>query len=228
VYGSQTIAPVQTPYFIAQQIQEWLQSQLEAQQAAQQATSSNAVAQRQAKLAIVRRLESIAGGKVKLAFHENGTPSEIKGGLLEPALVGALTAGVDRHEETARNFLRANRELLLLADPDQELKLAKTEGDNLGRRHLLFQQVYNGLPVWPCYLAVLQDKDGNVDVIDGAFVPTPLGVDTEPSGASRRSRPARERPGGQRRVGRCDQPGTSDLWPPERAPEVGLETRLGC
>jgi Zn-dependent metalloprotease len=181
MYGSQTIAPAQTPYFIAQQIQEWLRSQLEVQQAAQQAASSNAVAQRKAKLASVRRLESIAGGKVKLAFHENGTPSEIKGGLLEAALVGALIAGVDRHEETARNFLRANRELLLLADPDQELKLAKTEGDNLGRRHLLFQQVYKGLPVWPCYLAVHQDKDGNVDVMDGAFVPTPLGVNTEPS-----------------------------------------------
>lgn len=181
VHGSQTIAPGQTPYAIAQQIQAWLQDQLVIQQAAQQAASSNAVAQRQTRLATVRRLETIAGGKVKLSYHENGTPSEIKGGVLQPALAGALTLGVNRHEETARNFLRANRELLMLADPDQELKLARTQEDDLGRRHLLFQQVYKGLPVWPCYLTVHQDRDGNVDVVDGAFVPTPLGVDTEPS-----------------------------------------------
>jgi Zn-dependent metalloprotease len=63
--------------------------------------------------------------------------------------------------------------LLRLDDPDDELTLQRSDGDELGRRHLRFAQQRSGLPVWPAELIVHLDAQGNVDAMDGAFVPTP-------------------------------------------------------
>src|SRR6185369_6884368 len=116
-----------------------------------------------------------------VTFRRNGTPSEIKGPALERAFSGPVNAEAERHAATARGFLRANRDLLLLEDPDQEWRLRKSERDDLGRQHLRFRQEYKGLAVWPCELIVHLDSSGNVDLMDGAFIPTPRGLGTKPS-----------------------------------------------
>ncbi|MFI5399369.1 MAG: M4 family metallopeptidase [Candidatus Binatia bacterium] len=108
-----------------------------------------------------------------------GTPMQIRGRTLEPAAHSPLAG--DAAERTGWNFLRANRRLLRLTDPDRELVLQRSETDTLGRRHLRYQQAYKGLPVWPAELIVHLDPSGNVDLMDGAFVATPAGMTTEPS-----------------------------------------------
>jgi Zn-dependent metalloprotease len=100
-----------------------------------------------------------------------GTPNLVRGAKLQRA--GAPGAGADADERTARAFLRFQRALLRLDDPDNELALERSDRDELGRRHLRFAQQRHGLPVWPAGLIVHLDADGDVDALDGAFVPTP-------------------------------------------------------
>ncbi|MBV5276907.1 hypothetical protein JZU56_03565, partial [bacterium] len=55
----------------------------------------------------------------------------------------------------------------------KEISLSGSHTDELGRRHLRFDQHYRGLPVWPAQAVVHLDKSGNVDLLNGAYVPTP-------------------------------------------------------
>src|SRR5262245_39965462 len=79
---------------------------------------------------------------------------------------------------TARSFLRDNRDLLKIHAPDDEFVLAGSEIDQLGRRHLRFNQKYLGVPVWPSRAVVHFDPKGNVDRMNGAYAPTPVGETT--------------------------------------------------
>lgn len=105
-----------------------------------------------------------------------GTPAQIEGSRLTAAVAGRNSAF-----ETARTFLRENRDLLLLSDPDAELELRQSTTDELDRTHLRFGQRYRGLRVWPAELVVHLDTDGSVDLMNGAFVPTPEGLATAPA-----------------------------------------------
>ncbi|MFN8640969.1 MAG: hypothetical protein U0802_04655 [Candidatus Binatia bacterium] len=97
-----------------------------------------------------------------------GTPRQIRGGVLQPA----LRIGQGDAADTARAFLRAHRGLMRLDAPDDELQLERRERDALGRTRLRFAQRYQGLPVWPAGLIVHVDAAGAVDLVDGAYVPT--------------------------------------------------------
>jgi Zn-dependent metalloprotease len=105
--------------------------------------------------------------------HRVGTPMQIRGAVLEPAGPEGGAAGAAGDEATARRFLAAHRHLLRLDDPDRELVTQGYGTDHLDRRHVRFAQVYGGLPVWPAELNVHLDARGNVDLMEGGFVPTP-------------------------------------------------------
>ena len=115
-----------------------------------------------------------------------GTPRLVRGAVLQRA--GANGKGADPDERTARAFLRTQRALLRLNDPDDELALERSDRDDLGRRHLRFASGTAACPVWPAGLIVHLDPGGNVDAMDGAFVPTPRFV-AGAAGGQRRSRP---------------------------------------
>ena len=171
-----------TPQQLALQkldLAEWLRQQVAARKAA--AAVPPLDAKSEARQKAISQLEASTGSKVKVTFRRNGTPSEIKGPVLHREFSGAVSAPAERPAETARNFLRANRELLVSDDPDKEWSLRRSERDDLGRQHLRFRQEYKGLPVWPCELIVHLDKDGNMDLMDGAFISTPRGLGTKPS-----------------------------------------------
>ena len=104
-----------------------------------------------------------------------GTPRQIKGAVLQSA-----QAGSDPPLTTARTFLRTNCDLLRLDDPHAELVLVQRHTDELGRTHLRFQQEYQGVPVWPADIIVHLSPEGHVDVMNGAFVPTPKKLGTAP------------------------------------------------
>lgn len=148
--------------------------------------ASGAPAGRQNSIAekIRKKLADVA--EVRFRSH-NGTPRQIKvkaearrnGAVLEKASAGPLT-GEARDEETAKNFLRSRRNDLRVLNPDQEFSLSKYSQDGLGRRHLRYRQQYQGLPVWPAELNVHLDAGGNVDLMNGAFIPTPRRLITQP------------------------------------------------
>ncbi|MCP4695608.1 MAG: M4 family metallopeptidase, partial [Gammaproteobacteria bacterium] len=105
---------------------------------------------------------------------KTGTPAQIKGGILEPAAKGRHASRKQREKTTAENFLRKNRTVLGIKNPQQELELARhSKPDTLGHRHLRFAQRYQGIPVWPAELTVHLDAKGNVILMNGAYVPTP-------------------------------------------------------
>ena len=117
------------------------------------------------------QLTQRAAGEVDLKLRPtNGAVRQLKGVNLH------RTQGGDAI--TARSFLRDNRDLLKINAPDDEFVLAGSETDQLGRRHLRFDQQYRGVPVWPARALVHFDPHGNVDLMNGAYVPTPVGETT--------------------------------------------------
>jgi len=111
-----------------------------------------------------------------------GTPMQIRGPELEPSRRSVVMLSNDASDlETARRFLRVNRRLLRLEDPDRELTLARAARDMLGRTHFVFEQRWRGIPVWPAEVNVHLDREGNVDLLDGAFAPTPRKVADHPT-----------------------------------------------
>ena len=121
-------------------------------------------------------LETRCPGEVSVVLRPlAGTPRQIKGAVLQSA-----QAGSDPPLTTARTFLRTNCDLLRLDDPNAELVLTRRHTDKLGRTHLRFRQQYQGLPVWPADIIVHLNPAGQVDVMNGAFVPTPKELSTIP------------------------------------------------
>jgi bacillolysin len=131
----------------------------------------------------VQRLKAQSGGDTQVLLRPgNGTVMQIRGGQLQPRAGGlAQAAGPGNAERTAREFLRANRELMRLDDPDAELKLESSERDETGAAHLKFSQWFRGVPVWPSGLSVHLDPQGNVESVDGAYAPTPVGTGINPA-----------------------------------------------
>jgi bacillolysin len=125
-----------------------------------------------AQAAAIGALQQRAGADVEVRLRPDvGTPRMIRGAVLQRA--GATGKGGDPDERAARAFLRNQRALLRLDDPDDELAFERSDRDDLGQRHLRFTQRHRGLPVWPADLIVHLDPTGNVNAMDGAFVPTP-------------------------------------------------------
>ncbi|HUF61065.1 MAG TPA: M4 family metallopeptidase [Verrucomicrobiales bacterium] len=113
------------------------------------------------------------------AFSPGGTLSYLAGMMLEPP-AETIGEGRSREEETARSFLAKNRDLLLLNDPEVELRLEREERDSLGYVQLRFSQHYQDLPVWPAGLTVQIKPGGAASLFTGNYVATPEHVRLEP------------------------------------------------
>ena len=121
-------------------------------------------------------LETRCPGEVSVVLRPlAGTPRQIKGEVLQSA-----QAGSDPPLTTARTFLHTNCDLLRLDNPHAELVPVRRHTDKLGRTHLRFRQQYQGVPVWPADVLVHLNPAGHVDVMNGAFVPTPKDLSTTP------------------------------------------------
>lgn len=111
---------------------------------------------------------------------ENPTISYLKGRQLERAAEES-ELGRSLEETTARQFLRKNDELLLLANTDENLVLRSEQTDDLGYTQMRFATAYEGLPIWPSELMVQTDPNGHVSLMTGSYAPSPEGIDTKPA-----------------------------------------------
>lgn len=114
-----------------------------------------------------------------------GTPRRIMVGLGDRgprAYPERFRTAPDKEADLAAalEFLLSREEILGLQDPAGELALKSYSSDELGRRQLRFAQRYKGLPVWPAEILVHVDPSGRVDLMEGAYIPTPLGLRTKP------------------------------------------------
>jgi Zn-dependent metalloprotease len=120
-----------------------------------------------------RLLERTRGIDVRLREGAR-TPRVMRAETLQAAEQGPWN-DEERGKRTARAFLRDHRQALRLRDPDKEMRLDVDQADELGHRHIRFQQVYRDLPVWANELIVQLDPKGNVITMHGAYSPTPGG-----------------------------------------------------
>lgn len=104
-------------------------------------------------------------------------------GILEKASrrAGAGPSDKNAHAVTAQYFFQRYRPYLRLDDPQTELQLERVFTDSLKRTHLRYSQYYGGLNVWPAILNVHLDGKGNVDLMNGSYVPTPREINLYPT-----------------------------------------------
>lgn len=124
-----------------------------------------------------------SGEDLKVRMRPIGTPRQIKveGKAKVQSKVLRSTRPLSETEGAelkVRQFLSKHRGHLRLDDPDNELRLGRSESDSLNWRHFRFQQYHRGLPVWPAEVVVHVDPEGGVDLVEGAYIPTPrhLGI----------------------------------------------------
>jgi Zn-dependent metalloprotease len=111
---------------------------------------------------------------------ENGTVQYLK--LRNPS---QEQAGISSKREGARNialcFVESHRTIFKLQQPHDELRCSAEETDELGLKHVRFQQIHREIPVWGRELNVHLDQQDRVYLVQGRYVPTPQHVDTQPS-----------------------------------------------
>lgn len=113
--------------------------------------------------------------RARVAYNRrNGTPRIIQLQNMGPARTAqALAASPQAKEEISLQFLTANRALLQIDAPQEELVAQQSWTDGLGTHHIRYQQVYQGLPVWGKEAMVHLDAANVVYMFQGRYEPTP-------------------------------------------------------
>ena len=121
-----------------------------------------------------------ASGGVHVRFSDrNGTPSLIKGTGLSAAMT-INRSDMALSKSIAIRFMADNRDLLTLTDPVQELSVTRQAIDKQGEKHIHYQQVYRGVPIWGKEVAVHLSADDSVYLFQGMYEPSPRELGTEP------------------------------------------------
>ncbi|MNU56113.1 Bacillolysin precursor [compost metagenome] len=68
-------------------------------------------------------------------------------------------------DSSVMNFLKENKELTGLTDPQMNLKLIDKKQDDTDQTHLLYQQQYQGIPVYGKYMRVHLDENKQVEEV---------------------------------------------------------------
>jgi len=112
---------------------------------------------------------------------QDGTPRMLKAEVLQESLQN-FAPGSNSAWETAWAFLHANKALLQLASPGQELVLQRSHRDALGYDHIRFAQTFQGLSIWPKgNLVVHLNAAGDVYMMNGIYISTPSALQTTPT-----------------------------------------------
>jgi|Deesub1362B_J571_1020462.scaffolds.fasta_scaffold02381_1 Zn-dependent metalloprotease len=74
-------------------------------------------------------------------------------------------------------FIQTNQSLFRLEDPLKELVLDEEILDRFGYRHMVYRQIYRGVPVWGGELTAHLNKDGILYAINTRHKPTPTEID---------------------------------------------------
>ena len=102
---------------------------------------------------------------------EAGAPATLFG--------GRVTDFAGTPAQAAKAFLRANKGMFGIKDADRNLRLDRNTSD-FGASQVLYQQVYEGVPVLHSGYLVVFDPSGAITYVDGSYYPD-LSVDTKPA-----------------------------------------------
>ncbi len=131
---------------------------------------------------------NIKGGKpvdryaIETLMDDSLVPAEVtmsRSGKIAGEVRGKFSIDTSKPlEEACLDFIDRHRDAFGLKDPKSELKLSRKDIDTSGRIHLLFQQMYNGIPIENSGVGVNLDNGKNIYLIYGGKV-TP-NIDTTP------------------------------------------------
>ncbi len=82
--------------------------------------------------------------------------------------------------EAAIAFIAAYRDLFRLHEPQEELAVEAVQTEESGDRHVRLKQRCKGIDVWPSGVNVHMDARGRIYLVEGRYVPTPVGLDVHP------------------------------------------------
>jgi Zn-dependent metalloprotease len=132
----------------------------------------------------------LATNNLQITLNDlNGTPTFIFGRFkLDPTRSGrfvragaaafALPSQSQTHLALAETFFAEYKELLQLNDPVRELRLRDYQSDELGSKHLKFEQTYRGVPVWASEVILHLNANDEVYALNGRYEPTPTRIVT--------------------------------------------------
>ena len=111
-----------------------------------------------------------------IGYNEEGVVVSIKGknlsfGLDRNSEFRDLKAE-NRYDYIAYAFLESRKAILKVKNPKKEFKIVSEKIDDLGLKHIKFQQVYREIPIWGKEASVHLDEDNRVYMYQGNAVPT--------------------------------------------------------
>ena len=143
---------------------------------AQDAQKEDATAQ--AVDAAAQQLRNDAGSAVQVSKSPvTGVANFVR--LPENANLASLQREGSAPEAQAAGFFRSYGAVFGIRDANAELRLVKTQTDVTGGKHLVYQQVYQGVEIFAGELRVHFNTGGRLTAVNGAFVPN-LNVNTTP------------------------------------------------
>lgn len=120
-------------------------------------------------------LKSKAFSKIDIVWNENfKIPSSVSGNLTAPGF-----ARTGSYKEDGLSFIRQNKELFGIVNPEAELKLLSTFKDDIGQTHLKFQQTINNVLLLKGQIIIHISDDGRIIGVNGKYYPTPI-FDSKP------------------------------------------------
>jgi hypothetical protein len=124
----------------------------------------------------IERLKTNIQGDAKISISEaTGGPRFIR---FSGALKGLAKATTVQDKSSA--FIREYGSIFGIKNALTELKLAEQKSDFLGGKHLSYQQLYFGVPVFAGVLKTHFDSSGNLRAVNGNIIPE-INVNPQPS-----------------------------------------------
>ena len=111
---------------------------------------------------------------------DNGTVQYLKGKNLSTELAGVRLKS-ENPADIALSFMELYKNVFKLGRPHEELRCVSIITDELGLKHVRFQQIYHSVPVWSNELNVHLNQHNSVYLVQGRYIPTPRDVHTQPA-----------------------------------------------
>ncbi|MBM4169664.1 MAG: PKD domain-containing protein [Ignavibacteria bacterium] len=130
------------------------------------------------QLLAIEALARQGGGHISVSWNEqNGTPTFFSGILTLARVTGRSTEELQR---VVFEFLKDQKIIFKIDDPQNELKLLHSQIDELGMAHLKFNRVHKGVPIWGSQLIAHFSKEGILQTVNGRYHPS-IELNTNPS-----------------------------------------------
>ena len=128
----------------------------------------------------IQRLMDATGGTARVSTSKATGVAQFVS--LEPASLSfdMAMSGDEAAKAQAMSFLKVHGDVFGIRDPQDELQVTSVKTDFAGARHVSYQQVYQGVPVFAGVLRVHFDKQGQLTAANGTFIPA-LELDATPS-----------------------------------------------